>query len=217
MNLILLGAPGSGKGTQAKALAERLKLAHLSTGDVFREEISKKTPLGQKVSGYVTSGKLVPDAVVTEVVTARLAGLNAGFLLDGFPRTVEQAMSLDSYLKKAGKTIDRVVYLNLSEEEVLKRLTARRNCASCGELYNMISKPPKHAQFCDKCGGKLVQRDDDKEETVKRRLMVFRDLTEPLISYYKTNEALFEADGAGSPESITDSILGELGQGSAAA
>lgn len=211
MNLILLGAPGSGKGTQAKALAQRLKTTHLSTGDVFREEIAKKTALGTKVQGYVTSGKLVPDAVVTEVVTAKLAALNGSFLLDGFPRTVDQAIALDAWLKRSGKKIDRVIYLALSEDEVVKRLTARRNCGSCGELYNMVSKPPKHAQFCDKCGGKLVQREDDKEETVKKRLMVFRDLTEPLISYYKTNEHFFEADAAGLPQDITEAIVNELG------
>jgi len=211
MNLILLGAPGSGKGTQAKALAQRLKTTHLSTGDVFREEIAKKTPLGTKVQSYVTSGKLVPDAVVTEVVTAKLAALQGSFLLDGFPRTVEQAISLDGYLKKSGKKLDRVVYLALSEDEVIKRLTARRNCGSCNELYNMVSKPPKHPQFCDKCGGKLVQRQDDTEETVKKRLMVFRDLTEPLISYYKAHENVFEADAAGVAAEITETIANELG------
>ena len=211
MNLILLGAPGSGKGTQAKALSQRLKTTHLSTGDVFREEIAKKTALGAKVQGYVTSGKLVPDAVVTEVVTAKLAALPGSFLLDGFPRTVEQAISLDAYLKKSGKKLDRVVYLALSEDEVVKRLTARRNCASCGELYNVVSKPPKHAQFCDKCGGKLVQRQDDTEETVKKRLMVFRDLTEPLIAFYKANENVFEADASGVAQDITELIANELG------
>ena len=211
MNLILLGAPGSGKGTQAKALASRLKTTHMSTGDIFREEISKKTALGTKVQSYVTSGKLVPDAVVTEVVTAKLAALNGSFLLDGFPRTVEQAQALDAWLSKNKKQIDRVIYLNLSEQEVVNRLTARRNCASCGELYNMVSKPPKHAQFCDKCGGKLVQRDDDKEETVKKRLMVFRDLTEPLITYYKSTENVYEADASGLAQDITEAIVNELG------
>jgi adenylate kinase len=158
MNPILLGAPGSGKGTQAKALAARLKTTHMSTGDIFRDEIAKKTALGTKVQNYVTSGKLVPDAVVTEVVTAKLSQLQGSFLLDGFPRTVEQAISLEEYLKKSGKKLDRVVYLNLSEDEVVKRLTARRNCASCNELYNMVSKPPKHAQFQSAREGKGHRR-----------------------------------------------------------
>lgn len=214
MNLILLGAPGSGKGTQAKALSARLKITHLSTGDIFREEISKKTELGAKVQGYVSSGKLVPDAVVTEVVVGKLATIPNGFVLDGYPRTVEQAMALDAYLKKSGKHLDHVIYLNIEEAELLKRITARRTCASCGELYNMDSKPPKHPQFCDKCGGKLVQREDDKEETVKRRLMVFRDLTEPLISFYRMHEELHELDAAGTPEAITEAILSDVGQGS---
>lgn len=213
MNLILLGAPGSGKGTQAKALAQRVKTTHLSTGDVFREEISKQTDLGSKVASYVSTGKLVPDKLVTEVVTARLGALGGPFLLDGFPRTLEQAQALDAYLQKAGKKIDRVIYLSLSEAEVVKRLSARRNCGSCGELYNMLTKPPKRPGYCDKekCGGKLAQREDDKEETVKKRLMVFRDLTEPLISFYKLHENLFEADAAGAPAAITEAIVAELG------
>lgn len=211
MNLILLGAPGSGKGTQAKVLAQKFKLAHISTGDLFREEIAKKTALGEKVGGYVTSGKLVPDGVVTEVLTAKLATLKDGFLLDGFPRTLDQAMALDQFLHKGGKKIAAVVYLNLSEDEVVKRLGARRNCSSCGELYNMVSKPPRSAQMCDKCGGRLVQREDDKEATIKKRMMVFRDLTEPLVSYYKTNEHFIEVDAAQAPEQVTETIGTELG------
>lgn len=212
MNLILLGAPGSGKGTQSRVLSQRFKATHVSTGDLFREEIAKKSALGEKVGGYVTTGKLVPDAVVSEVVAAKLGTLPGGFLLDGYPRTLEQAMSLDQYLHKGGKKITMVVYISLSEDEVVKRLTARRTCATCGEIYNLISKPPRSAALCDKdkCGGKLTQRQDDTEATVKKRLMVFRDLTEPLVSYYKTNEHFFEVDGAQDAAAVTEAIGAEI-------
>jgi len=186
MNIVLLGAPGSGKGTQAQPLSLRYKTPHISTGDIFRQEMEKATPLGLKVQEYVNSGRLAPDELVLEVMTTRLSQPDCanGFLLDGFPRTVNQAESLDSFLTTAKRPLDKVVYLSLSEAEVIRRLSSRRQCAKCGKVYNILTKPPKTADLCDGDGGKLMQRDDDHPETIEKRLRVFNDLTEPLIAYY---------------------------------
>jgi len=205
MILVLLGAPGSGKGTQSKALAAKYGFTHLSTGDIFRAEMAQKTPLGEKAAEYVKNGKLVPDTVVTEMVAGKLeAGRN--YLLDGFPRNVEQAQALDGMLKQHGSAVDRVILLDLSQAETLKRLTSRRVCAKCGEVYNVLTKPPKAEGKCDLCGGDVVQRDDDSEATAKKRLMVYDDLTSPLIAYYKA-EGLFEqVDAAQQPAKVTADV-----------
>ena len=207
MNIILLGPPGCGKGTQAVTVRERYKLTHFSTGEIFRDEIGKKTELGQKVQSFVTGGKLVPDQLVVDVVTNRLGQTSGGVLLDGFPRTVEQGTALDSYLGKNGKKIDVVVYLNLRDEEVVKRLSARRNCSKCGELYNVVTKPSSKGSACEKCGGEIVQRADDQPETIKKRLMVFHDLTSPLAQYYRSNDVFHEVDAADSPQEVAQGVV----------
>jgi adenylate kinase len=186
MNIVLLGAPGSGKGTQAQPLSVRYKTPHISTGDIFREEMEQMTPLGMKVQEYVNSGRLVPDALVLEVMTQRLnqPDCEKGFLLDGFPRTVAQAESLDEYLRLAKRPLDKVLYLSLSEKEVIRRLSSRRQCVRCGKVYNLMTQPPQIADHCDVDSAGLFQRDDDRPETIEKRLRVFNDLTEPLISYY---------------------------------
>jgi len=215
VNLILLGAPGAGKGTQAAVLCEKLGLAHLSTGDIFREEIEKKSPLGTEAAKFVNAGRLVPDSLVLELVKERAKAEKGGLLFDGFPRTLEQAEGLDGFCSDSGRCIDAVVFIDLAEAEVVRRLTSRRTCKNCGRIYNLISSPPKSGQACDKCGGELYWRQDDSLETVKKRLMVYRDQTEPLVAYYKANHRFVRVDGALAPQKVTEEILGLLGAGSA--
>jgi len=209
MNIILLGCPGAGKGTQAKILAEKYGLKHIATGDLFRAEIAAKTPLGLKVADYLKNGTLVPDNVVVEMVAGKLDGSSAaGYVLDGFPRTLEQAQALDGVLKNAGQRIDAVAYINMNEAEVVRRLTSRRSCSKCGALYNLLTKPPKTEGKCDACGGDVVQREDDSEATVKKRLLVYNDLTAPLISFYKSEVPFFEIDGSQPIDSVTQALTG---------
>lgn len=210
MNLILLGYPGSGKGTQAKILCEKLQLLHIATGDIFREEIDKKTSLGLEVSGYLLSGRLVPDALVMEVIKSRINNETKGVLFDGFPRTVEQAEQLDNYFEQIGRRIDAVIFLNISEQEVIQRMSSRRTCPKCGKIYNLITNPPQNLNICDDCKVELFLREDDKAGVIEKRLMVYRDLTEPLISYYRTNNIFFEVDGRDSPEVVSDRIMSFL-------
>jgi adenylate kinase len=210
MNIILLGYPGSGKGTQAKILVEKLQLLHIATGDIFREEIGKKTPLGLEVSNYLSSGKLVPDNLVMEVIKSRLNNETKGVLFDGFPRTVDQAEALDNYFEQTGRRIEAVIFLNIVEQEVIQRMSARRTCPKCGKIYNLITNPPKSLNVCDECRVELIIREDDKVGVIEKRLMVYRDLTEPLISYYKTNNIFFEVDGKDSPDIVSDRIMSFL-------
>lgn len=210
MNLILLGCPGSGKGTQSKAICQRFNLAHISTGDIFREEIGWKTELGGRVAEYVNSGRLVPDSLVLESVTGKLDKRNEEFLLDGFPRTMEQAEALDGYLKGSNKKIDAVIFLNINEEEVVKRLMDRRNCPKCGMVYNLATNPPKKEGVCDNCQSALHLRDDDAPATVSRRIMVYRDLTHPLVAYYRANYVFHEVNGAANPREVTEKIVALL-------
>lgn len=213
MNLILLGCPGAGKGTQSSAICQRFNLAHISTGDIFREEIGWKTELGGRVAEYVNSGRLVPDALVLESVTGKLDGprpQNEGFLLDGFPRTLEQAEALDGYLKGSNKKIDAVIFLDINEEVVIKRLMDRRNCPKCGLVYNLTTNPPKKEGVCDKCQGPLNLRNDDAPATVSRRIMVYRDLTQPLVAYYRANYVFHEVNGAADPREVTEKIVALL-------
>lgn len=212
MNVILLGAPGSGKGTQAVKLASRYEMPHVSTGDIFREEISKKSDLGTQVSEYVKSGRLVPDELTVAIISKRLGqqDCQAGFLLDGFPRTVSQAESLDAYLSSSRRKLDAVVYLALAEEEVVRRLSGRRHCEKCGKIYNLASQPPRRPDVCDADDGKLLQREDDRPETVRKRLMVFNDLTQPLISYYRAADILKTVNGEGKVETVSQAVFGVL-------
>ena len=201
MIVILLGSPGSGKGTQSKRLAEKYGFQHLATGDIFRAEIAAQSAVGVKAQDYLKSGKLVPDAVVIEMVAGKIE-TGGKYLLDGFPRTIEQAQGLAEMLKRVGSTVDLVVYLTLPKEEAIKRMASRRTCTSCGEVYNVISRPTKAEGVCDKCGAQDIQREDDSESTAAKRLMVFEDLTHPLVAYYKSEAAFQEVDAAQTPEKV---------------
>ncbi len=206
MNIILLGYPGSGKGTQAKVLSQKLGMFHVSTGDIFREEIAKKTQMGQEVAGYLAAGRLVPDKLVMEVLKARLNTETRGLLFDGFPRTVDQAESLDNWFSGRGQSIDAVIFLNISEEEVAKRLGARRTCTGCGRIYNTVTNPPAKENVCDACGKPLAVREDDKPGVVARRIQVYKDQTEPLLAYYRASGNFFEADGGLAPEAVAEKV-----------
>lgn len=203
MIIILIGAPGSGKGTQSAALCEKFGLEHLSTGDIFRSEIAAKTPLGRQAAEYVNKGRLVPDPLVTEMVAGRLVDPQGGrYLLDGFPRNLVQAQALSGILTQRGAGIDLVLFLNISTAEAMKRLTSRRVCGACGEVFNVLSCIPRAEGKCDKCGKDLVVRDDDTEATSRKRLMVYEDLTRPLIAYYRVEQNFHEIDAGRSSEKV---------------
>lgn len=207
MNIILLGYPGSGKGTQAETLCAEFGIEHISTGDMFRDEISKNTPLGLKVSEYLSGGKLVDDKTVLETINKRLEKGSKGFLFDGFPRTLEQAESLDGLLASKKMEVDAVVFLKVNEADVVERMSSRRICAKCGKVYNIVSNPSQKENLCDACGGELLLRDDDKPAVIEKRLMVYRDLTEPLISYYRANGVFHEVQAIGEVEDIAKRII----------
>ncbi|PIS46615.1 MAG: adenylate kinase [Elusimicrobia bacterium CG08_land_8_20_14_0_20_51_18] len=196
MNLVLLGYPGSGKGTQAKALAAKRGFTHISTGDLFREEISKNTDLGTRVKGYISQGKLVPDGVVLDVIENRIKTLKGNILFDGFPRTVEQAEGLERMLEKYSMQTDGVLFFEVNEKEVAKRISARRFCAKCGAIYNVLSSPPKTENKCDSCASPLSTREDDRQEVVLKRIEVYKDLTSPLVSYYRTQGVFHVIDAS---------------------
>ncbi len=213
VNIIMLGPPGAGKGTQAKMLVERLGIPQISTGDMLRAAVKEGTELGKKAKEYMDAGKLVPDEVVIGIVKERLAqpDCEKGFILDGFPRTIPQAEALDRVLGELGKGIDYVINIAVPNEELITRLTGRRTCRQCGAMYHVVFNPPKVEGKCDKCGGELYQRDDDKEETIRQRLEVYQAQTAPLIEYYEKKGVLYNIDGTGSIEEIFQSILKVLG------
>lgn len=206
MIVILLGAPGSGKGTQSMRLSAKYGFRHLATGDIFRAEISQKTPLGLKAQDYVKSGKLVPDSIVTEMVAARLMP-GSNYLLDGFPRNLDQAQALDEMLKANGTSVNVVCSLTLPRAEAIKRMSSRRICSNCAEVYNVESRPTRVQGVCDKCSGKVIQREDDTEATAAKRLMVFEDLTQPLIAFYKGEQVFHEVNAAQSPERVEADLI----------
>ncbi|WP_456330571.1 adenylate kinase [Archaeoglobus sp.] len=208
MNLIFLGPPGAGKGTQAKRVVEKYGIPQISTGDMLREAVAKGTELGKKAKEYMDKGELVPDEVVIGIVKERLQqpDCEKGFILDGFPRTIAQAEALDEMLKELNKKIDAVINIVVPEEEVVKRITNRRTCRNCGAVYHLIYAPPKEDNKCDKCGGELYQRDDDKEETVRERYRVYRENTEPLIDYYRKRGVLYDVDGTKDIEGVWKEI-----------
>jgi len=199
--VILLGFPGSGKGTQCKRIADKFGFQHLATGDIFRAEIAQKTAIGEKAQDYLKKGKLVPDTIVIEMVAGKIEK-GGKYLLDGFPRTLEQAQGLADMLKSVGSTVDLVVYLTLPKEEAIKRMASRRTCSGCGEVYNVASRPTKVEGICDKCGAAVVQREDDTEATAAKRLMVFEDLTHPLVAYYKSETTFEEVDASSNPDKV---------------
>jgi adenylate kinase len=203
--VILLGAPGSGKGTQSALLAEKFDFKHLATGDILRAEVAQGTELGKKAEGYMKAGKLVPDAVIIEMVAGKIQP-GQKYLFDGFPRTLDQAQGLDQILKRAGASVDLVVYLTLPVLEAIKRMSSRRICSSCNEVYNTISRPTKADGVCDKCGGKVIQREDDTEATANKRLMVFEDQTHPLVAYYKGEQILKEVDANQPPAAVAAAL-----------
>ncbi len=196
MYIVMLGAPGTGKGTIGKILSEDMKLTHISTGDIFREQINKKTDLGKKIEGYIANGALVPDDVVIETVETRLLedDVKNGAILDGFPRTAAQAEALKKFLLKNNPTQKRIaIELNVPDDEIIKRIVNRVTCSnkSCGAIYNLDTRPPKQSGICDICGSELKKRADDNEETVRKRLVVYHENAEELLEFYRKNNALY--------------------------
>lgn len=212
MRLILLGLPGVGKGTQAKILAQRQGLLHISTGDMFREAAAAGTELGKRAQEFMSAGALVPDEVTIGMLLERIAKPDAavGLMLDGFPRTIPQAEALDKALAEQGSQIDAVLYIQVPEAELVARLTGRWSCGNCGAIYHMQTKPPKAAGVCDECGGQLGQRADDQPATVNARLETNRAWTEALAEYYGKQGKLQAIDGTGSPDDITSRLEGAL-------
>lgn len=203
--LIMLGPPGAGKGTQAQRLARRYDIPQVSTGDMLRAARSEGTELGQKAAEYMDAGELVPDEVVIGIVEERLSSdeMRRGFILDGFPRTVEQAEAL----AEMDVSIEAVLNLDVSEDEVVRRLSGRLNCPECGAAYHEEFDPPEEAGTCDECGSELVQRDDDRPEVVRERLEEYRAKTEPLVEFYREQDVLEEVDGEGTPEEVAERVL----------
>jgi adenylate kinase len=206
--IILLGAPGAGKGTQAEVLHERFGLAHISSGDLFRENVSKQTPLGVLAKSYMDKGELVPDDVTIKMVMERIARPDCarGVVFDGFPRTQAQAQALDTAFAQEKKKIGAVLLVEVRDQVLIDRLTARWICPACGSVYNLLTNPPRAAGKCDKDGGALGQRDDDKPETVRRRLDVYRKQTAPLIDYYRAAGLLRETNG----DQVIEQVTGEI-------
>lgn len=212
MKLVILGPPGAGKGTQAESIIEKYNIPHISTGDIFRENIKNETELGKKAKGYMDKGLLVPDEVVIEIVEDRLQrdDCKDGFLLDGFPRTVQQAVSLDAMLDRMGTKLDRVVNIEVDPKILVERAVGRRICKTCGATYHVKFNPPKVEGVCDKDGTPLIQRADDTEETVSTRIQVYLDQTTPLIDYYKAQSLLLNVDGEQEISEVFNAVVNGL-------
>jgi adenylate kinase len=211
--MIFLGPPGSGKGTQAKMISERLGIPQISTGDMLRAAVSEGTPMGLKAKALMEQGALVSDEVVVGIVRERLAKADCekGFILDGFPRTVAQADALGATLEELGKKLDAVVSLAVDGEAVVERIAGRRTCRDCGKMYHVRFDPPRTEGRCDSCGGELYLRDDDREETIRKRLNVYQEQTAPLIAYYRSRGLLSEVDGMQDIHEVQQQILAVLG------
>lgn len=213
MRLVLLGAPGAGKGTQAKILVEKYGIPQISTGDLLRAAVAAGTTLGKEAKSYMDKGELVPDSVVLGMVEERLKqdDCKKGYILDGFPRNTKQAEALDKMLSSLNMSLTAALSVDVPFDDLMKRLTGRRTCKACGQMYNIYFNPPKKDGVCDKCGGELFQRDDDKEETIKKRLEVYNAQTAPLIDYYRSKGILKSVVGTGSIEDIFKKVCDALG------
>ncbi|MEK6265775.1 MAG: adenylate kinase [Clostridium sp.] len=214
MRIILLGPPGAGKGTQAKSISNKFSIPHVSTGDIFRKNISEKTPLGIEAKKHIDKGHLVPDGLTIDIIVDRLNNEDCknGFLLDGYPRTVKQAEVLETLLKEKGHSLDTALLIKVPREFILNRMTGRRVCLTCGASYHITFNPPQVEGKCNLCGSALVQRADDSEETVSERLDIYNSQTEPLIKYYGDKNLLSVVDGTKAINSVFQSICGILGE-----
>ncbi len=214
LRVVLLGPPGAGKGTQAKLLREKFEACQVSTGDILRKAVADQSPLGKEASEYIHRGALVPDSLIVKLVAERLKEKDCenGFILDGFPRTIPQAQSLDEILKKMGLALDAVLSVQVPSGVIVERLAGRRTCKNCGALYHQDFDPPQNKGACDRCGGELFQRDDDREETISARLKVYETQTAPLIAYYRERGLLREIDGVGKVEDIRNRLINALGE-----
>lgn len=213
MKIIMLGAPGAGKGTQAKRISAKYQIPHISTGDIFRTNIKEGTELGRKAKSYMDAGGLVPDEITIGMLLGRIHETDCikGYVLDGFPRTIPQAESLAKALSEMGESIDYAVNVDVPDEDIIHRMSGRRACLACGATYHIVYNRPKAEDICDVCGQQLVLRDDDKPETVKKRLDVYHEQTQPLIEYYKKAGVLAEVDGTMDMEDVFRAIVKILG------
>lgn len=213
MYVIVLGAPGAGKGTQAEILSQQIGIPHVASGDMFRQALEKRTQVGLLAKSYMDKGELVPDEIATRLILERLdqSDCASGCLLDGFPRTLQQAKALDKALQDRGKSIDRAIYIEVPDDVLLKRLSGRWLCRTCQAPYHMVSSPPRAAGKCDRCGGELYQRPDDKKETVKERLNVFLAETVPILDYYQKQGKLIRVNGNLEVQEVARNILSALG------
>lgn len=213
MKVIMLGAPGAGKGTQAKQIADKYNIPHISTGDIFRANIKNGTELGKKAKTYMDQGLLVPDELVVELVADRIQqdDCKNGFVLDGFPRTIPQAEALDAALENINEKMDYAIDVDVPDENIIKRMSGRRACLSCGATYHIVSIPTKVEGICDRCGNPVVLREDDQPETVKKRLEVYHEQTQPLIDYYKKQDILRTVNGVQPMEDVFKAIVEILG------
>jgi adenylate kinase len=212
VRLVLLGPPGAGKGTQARVLRDRFGIPQIASGDLLRAAVKEKTPLGIEAQGYMDRGQLVPNELVLKMIAERIAQEDAriGFILDGFPRSVEQAQALATMIGAAGVALDKVIALDVPDEELVVRISGRRTCTKCGAMYHVAFEPPKQAGVCDKCGGELYQREDDREETVRERLKVYAASTRPLIDFYGRVGILALINGQGTPDEVGGRMLEAL-------
>lgn len=213
MKIIMLGAPGAGKGTQAKKIAVVCKIPHISTGDIFRANIKDGTKLGQKAKGYMDQGLLVPDELVCDLVVDRIQqpDCNEGYILDGFPRTIPQAKALTNALNAIDENMEYAINIEIPDKNIIRRMSGRRACVGCGATYHLVYNPPKAENVCDICGESLILREDDKPETVKKRLDVYHNQTQPLIDYYEKQNILKEVDGTKHMDEVFKNILDILG------
>ncbi len=214
MKIIMLGAPGAGKGTQAKKIADRYGIPHISTGDIFRANIKEGTELGRKAKSYMDAGNLVPDSLTLELVMDRIhqPDCENGYVFDGFPRTIPQAEALEKALKEDGQSIDFAIDIEVPDEHIVTRMGGRRACTGCGATYHTVFAPPKTEGVCDRCGGELTIRDDDKPETVQKRLGVYHQQTQPLIDFYQDKGCLVQVDGTKDVEEVFQNIRAILGE-----